>query len=46
MTTDCGFPECREDVIADTGMCATHDHTTVTGSWVKDRHDATSGGEH
>jgi len=47
MTAHCNFPKCDEDPEPN-GMCLTHEHTTVakSGSWVKDRHDATSGGEH
>lgn len=46
MAEPCVFPTCRDaaDVRRADGSlsCALHEHVTVTGSWVPDRHNATS----
>lgn len=44
----CDFPDCGDDPTTDTGMCDLHAHVRVSssGSFVPDRHDASSGGEH
>lgn len=42
----CVFPECRYDARPDHPTCELHQSVTVTGSWVADRHDEASGGEH
>jgi len=45
MTAHCDFPACKEKPEPN-GMCHDHRAVRVSGSFVKDRHDATSGGEH
>lgn len=42
----CVFPDCRYDARPDHPTCELHQNVTVTGSWVADRHDEASGGEH
>jgi hypothetical protein len=33
----CGFPECEEDAVTNTGMCESHRRVSVsgTGSWLE-----------
>ena len=49
MTGDgCAFPACEHPAEADALMCVEHARVKLaaSGSWVGDKHDATSGGEH
>lgn len=46
----CPMPDCHQPCTtknrAGQWVCLDHEMVVVGGSWVKDKHDATSGGEH
>nr|WP_324130792.1 hypothetical protein [Aeromicrobium sp.] len=48
--TSCTFPHCPSAATAHNragqDVCKPHEPVVITGSWVPDHHDATSGGEH